>query len=78
MIDAVEFSVETNWDESIHEFFDNNYDPRDLVKNIYIYWKWTYNSSGNGYYCEVNKSRELIFDSERWCQQIFIKFNIYT
>ena len=55
MIDAVEFSVETNWDESIHEFFDNIYNPRDLIKDVLVEdeFESEHHSSENGCYCGI-------------------------
>ena len=52
-----ESSVGTNQDESIYKFSDNNYDPRDLVKDIFVEDEFeSEHNSENSYfhdYCEV-------------------------
>ena len=63
----VESSVKTNRDKSIHEFFDNDYDPRDLIKDIFVEdeFESERNSSGNGYYFEVNETDSYLLSENR-------------
>jgi len=63
----VESSVETNRDESIYEFFDNDYDPRDLVNDLFVEneLESEHNSPENGYNCEVNETDIYLLPENR-------------